>query len=311
MNGRRFHRSLCAVACAALCGASSTASAFATNAANTLESSRLEQEPLSDREEARTLYQAGKVAFDLANFDEAIEKFEQAYALMSAANDPDTYKVLAVIVRNLSLAHRKAFELKRQAINLQKALILLKRYQSQLGDIVPSESFTQADIDTQLGDAAEAIAELAALIASLEPEPKPKSAADPTQAEVEDDSGVSPAQPPGKPAKPMFVAGGAMLGLGVAGAAVGITGALMGASATNKVADSAPLDDRQNLISKGGTGNLLAFIGIGVGSVGVIAGVALVAVGVKRKRAGGTATDISFAPILGREQAGIQARWRF
>ena len=314
VNGRRLHRSLCALAWLVLCGASATASATVDTASAT--SSALTQDPESDRERARSLYNEGKVAFDLANFDEAIEKFEQAYALMSAANDSDTYKVLSLIVRNLSLAHRKAFELKQQEINLQKALILLKRYQSQLGDIEPTEDFLQEEIDTQLADAAEAIAELEAQIASLEPEPEPEpgpsqdSPQDPTQDGVIES--VEPAAP-GKPAKPMFIAGGAMLGIGAAGAAVGITGAMMGRSATNDAADSAPSPDaeRQDLISKGNTGNMLAFIGIGVGSAGVIAGVALIAVGVKRKRATGATSDVAVAPILGRERAGLQVQWRF
>ena len=313
VNGRRLPRSLCIFAGAALYGACVPVTASAS-----FDASASAQEPSSDRERAKRLYQEGKVAFDLANFDEAIEKFEQAYALMSAASDADTYKVLSLIVRNLSLAHRKAFELTEQEINLQKALILLKRYESQLGDIEATETFPQEDIDAQIRDAAEAIAELEAQIAGLEagrqePEEPPPSPAE------EDGAGAAEVDPaasaveaaPGKPAKPMFIAGGAMLGLGAAGAAVGITGALMGRTATDGVFDAAPEEERQNLINKGTTGNALAFVGIGVGSVGLITGVALIAVGVKRKRAGGAAKDLSVAPIFGREQAGVQVEWRF
>lgn len=298
----------------ALYGAAVPASASV--ARTSFNASATAQEPSSDRERAKVLYQGGKVAFDLANFDEAIEKFEQAYALMSAASDADTYKVLSLIVRNLSLAHRKAFELNQQEINLQKALILLKRYESQLGDLEATETFPQEDIDKQLGDAAEAIAELEAQIAGLEADRQEPEEPPPSRSEEAGDGENEPAASaveaaPGKPAKPMFIAGGAMLGLGAAGAAVGITGALMGHAATDGVFDAAPEAERQNLINKGTTGNALAFVGIGVGSVGLITGVALIAVGVKRKRAGGATKDLSVAPIFGREQAGVQVGWRF
>ncbi|MGB1701431.1 MAG: hypothetical protein ACPHRO_15850, partial [Nannocystaceae bacterium] len=160
MNGRRLHRSFCAAACVVVCGV------FAPHAdAATARVSVANQDPTSDRARAQQLYQEGKVAFDLANFDEAIEKFEQAYALMSATDDPDAYKVLALIVRNLSLAHRRAFELNQQEINLQKALILLRRYKSQIANIEPTENFPQEEIDKGIDDSAKTIAELEQLIA--------------------------------------------------------------------------------------------------------------------------------------------------
>ena len=124
----------------------------------------------SDYEEAKRLYQEGKVAYQLANYDVAIEKFEQAFALLSGSDDVGAFESQSIIVRNLSLAHQKAFELSKNGVNLQKAQILLRTYATQLENIEPSESFPQESIDKELDKTQSRIAEIEGQLAALEAE---------------------------------------------------------------------------------------------------------------------------------------------
>ena len=74
-----------------------------------------------------------------------------------------------------------------------------------------------------------------------------------------------------------------MLGLGVVGGAVAGAGMAMGSAATKDVEGTATGAARQDTINKGTTGNVLAYIGAGVGGVGLVVG-PLMGVAAKRKR---------------------------
>lgn len=121
------------------------------------------------------------------------------------------------------------------------------------------------------------------------------AAHDRVRAEIEaklaepDEEAPPPAPDDGpKPYKPMIVAGGVMTGFGVLGLGALAGGMVMGASAQRDVED--PLvyrEEHQQAERRGEIGNILVYAGAGLGAVGLGVGIALLAVGAKRKKAAG------------------------
>lgn len=136
-----------------------------------------------------------------------------------------------------------------------------------------------------------------------------------------------PVEEPEKKERPRdgrgFIAAGSLLtvvgvgGLGMIGAGLGL-----GAKAQKGVEGVNPADidyDAQveEWDDKGKTANVVAYAGIGVAVVGLAAGIALIAVGVKKRKAyraehgADESASVSFAPALGRGYAGFSLGGRF
>ena len=93
--------------------------AFASSGTRTEEPAEVS----SNMERARTLFGEGGTAYELADYEKAIEKFEEAYALVVQANAPQ--KARSRIVLNLAYAHRKEYNLSANELNLRRARELL------------------------------------------------------------------------------------------------------------------------------------------------------------------------------------------
>ena len=94
--------------------------AFASSGTRTEEPAEVS----SNMERARTLFGEGGTAYELADYEKAIEKFEEAYALVVQANAPQ--KARSRIVLNLAYAHRKEYNLSANELNLRRARELLE-----------------------------------------------------------------------------------------------------------------------------------------------------------------------------------------
>ena len=87
----------------------------------------------------------------------------------------------------------------------------------------------------------------------------------------------------------------------------------MGSAATNDIEGTATGAERQDTINKGTTGNVLAYIGAGVGGVGLVVGAALMGVAAKRKKAeaGYAESTTAVAPFFTPQGGGVSASFRF
>jgi hypothetical protein len=129
------------------------------------------------------------------------------------------------------------------------------------------------------------------------------SAAEEVAGEEDDgDAGsLEPYEP--KPYRPMMVAGGILLSAGLAGVGVLATGMTLGFLRQREIDDlELPGEDQtaHEITQEGDRANVVAYIGLGLGVVGLGAGIPLLAVGKSRKRAThGESARVRIAPALG------------
>jgi hypothetical protein len=78
---------------------------------------------------SREAYDEGEVAFSLAKYEVALEKFEASFALANDIEDPELRaQVQAVLLFNLAQAHLKSYELDDDATHLTRARDLLRNH---------------------------------------------------------------------------------------------------------------------------------------------------------------------------------------
>lgn len=156
--------------------------------------------------------------------------------------------------------------------------------------------------------AAEQARELAATIVAE------REAAQANASEVE-----APVEKPRRERKPgtgLIAGGAAMLTIGVGGVAMIGAGLAMG-SARQREAESLVLPAEQlrldELDRQGAQANLISYIGIAVAGVGLATGVALVVVGVKKRKQAGSSESASLraAPWFDSDGAGLSVGGRF
>ena len=116
----------------------------------------------SNMERARMLFGEGGTAYELADYKKAIEKFEEAYALVVQANAPQ--KARSRIVLNLAYAHRKEYNLSADELNLRRARELLETVLRQLERVEPTEDYTRDAIDKDSADAKTLFDEVSGLL---------------------------------------------------------------------------------------------------------------------------------------------------
>jgi tetratricopeptide (TPR) repeat protein len=87
---------------------------------------------------SRKAYDEGKIAFDVAKYEVALEKFEESFALADGIEDADLRaQVQATLFFNLAQAHLKSYELDDDATHLTRARDLLRNHlnaDATLGD---------------------------------------------------------------------------------------------------------------------------------------------------------------------------------
>ncbi|PRQ03524.1 Tetratricopeptide repeat protein [Enhygromyxa salina] len=249
---------------------------------------------INTEERAMKAYNDGKAAYDAGDYSEALQLFLEAQSLYPSP----------VFHYNVGLC-QEALENWEQAIISYEAY--LRSYKSAFGEDPEDKVNTENKIERiekQIElDKAEAEAE-----ANQKPEPQII-----IQPPPEDD------KPEPKPGRGLLITGGVLTGVGVGVAVAG--GAIFGSRAANisgQLTDvyeggnpeRVTLDQARTLDSDGRSAQLNQVLMISIGGAVALTGVALLAVGlVKKKKAGGAEATVT--PTAGPEGAGLVIRGRF
>lgn len=92
--------------------------------------SALNEEERYDR--AKSLFQAGQKAFELAEFDTAIENFKRAYGLMSESDSPKYEKILVQVTYNLAVVYERSYDVTPEIERLRKARVMFQNYDKSM-----------------------------------------------------------------------------------------------------------------------------------------------------------------------------------
>ena len=242
-------------------------------------------DPTTD--EARALYQEGVAAYASSDYERSVDLLRRSYEKALRIESEDVRAVvLTTLSFNLARAQVKAYDIDGDLRRLKQAKDLIEKYLSvELTEQERAEAEAVAqDIDDRI-TAAEAKA------ASAPSNTQPQA----TPGDTERNDARST-----KGGRPLIITGGVLAGIGVVagGALVGAGGAL-GARGRSDFDAAQTYDDLDEARSTHATGRILGFSGIAAGGVLTITGVALLAVGIKRERAGQTAARTRFQPSLG------------
>lgn len=98
--------------------------------------------------QARKLYEAGQKAYELTDYDVAIEKFKAAYELIRGSNDPAAPEILGNVIFNLAVVYERSFEVTPDPERLRRARVMYRQYDEQMAAIVPgwARSAEHADV---------------------------------------------------------------------------------------------------------------------------------------------------------------------
>ncbi|MCY1007667.1 hypothetical protein OV079_19350 [Nannocystis pusilla] len=212
----------------------------------------------ADEAEAQRLFEEGSKAYNLGNFDVAIEQFEAAYELSHAD----------ALLYNLGQAYSKRYEVEADPAHLRKARVLFLNF-AKIREAAGSDA----------RDARERIAAIDAQLAELgKGEAQPEGPAPAPE---------SPAKPPYRP-RAAGIAGYALIGAGlVLGTGLGALGLVSAGRIDDQRRDEwqyVPLSGarEQQYADNYQSARALAFAGIGVGGALLVTGVVLVAVDAAR-----------------------------
>lgn len=264
-----------------------------------------EEAPAEDTEldRAQELFNSGVDKFDTADYAGAIEDWTEAYGLVP--NVPEYGGIKAKLIANIASAQERAYAVDKEPSHLNQAKILLERYRDEIPDIYP----TPAERDKELSWVYEHVAEIDAELDAI-------ARAD-AEAEARRNAALAArdAKPPGRA---LIIAGSVSTGLGVAGLGTFAAGLAIGGGAED-ISDlpTNELDARGERYARGRLGNTLAYVGGISGGVLLVTGVALLAVGLRQRKAGAgereqaSSASLKLAPMLGHERAGLALRGRF
>lgn len=96
---------------------------------------------------ARALADAGQKAYELAEYDEAIAKFKQAYELIRDSKDPKAPEILGNLFYNMAVVYERSYDVKPDAERLRKARVMYKQFDEQMASLVQSWSTTAEHAD--------------------------------------------------------------------------------------------------------------------------------------------------------------------
>lgn len=119
-----------------------------------------------------------------------------------------------------------------------------------------------------------------------------------------------------KPGTVFLGVGAGLAAVGLAGAAAGIAGLVISSKKQEEVEGFTGIDqqaDRDRLDEEGSRANLIGWVGLGVGAVGLAAGTALIVVGVMRRKKAGPSSSarIQVAPSFTAKSGGLVLQGRF
>jgi hypothetical protein len=262
-------------------------------------------EPVSGDEpavqQAQKLFDAGAIKFETADYIGAIELWTEAFGLVPSV--PEYAAIKARLIANIAAAQERAYSVDKQVSHLNQAKILIERYRGVLEDIYLDEIEREKELAWVNERVAKIDAELK-VVAEREAE------ADRAAAERADRAARAERRPPGQG---LVIAGSVVAGLGVAGLGVMVGGMVLG-SQNDDISDlpTNDLDTRADRFRMGRLGNGLAIAGGVGGAVMLGAGVALLVMGLKKKRAAGHDTaGVMVVPTIDGTQAGVGLVGRF
>jgi tetratricopeptide (TPR) repeat protein len=274
--------------------------------------------PADSRAAAKQLYEEGKTAYRLGRFDEAVQKFEAAYASSQ----------LPTILYNIGLSYERLYTTSNDVAHLRKAKVLLQNFlletqkDSSLGD--PTEIESQiAEVDAMIEEHEQREAERDAGLAA-EREKAQKAQQEAEEAKARAQEAESQLGPQGNdPGAANRRAGRLALGLGLVAGAGAAVGGILFMLERNKFEDQ--LFDNQDEFEQIGCVNpsdnihcdaldvqagaldrnavkanqLSLGIGLGAGVVGVAlvgTGIGLMVKGHKRTKKWKGGSDVTIAP---------------
>jgi hypothetical protein len=283
-------------------------------------------------------YMRGKRAFEANDFDRALVDLGDALKLLP--DEAPYARSRGSIAMWMIRCHGVRYLLRGDLAELDREVVLLDAYAARLDAIaanaedraakaalvearrveIASErqrvSGEHGDVDTQIdrslrGEYAGVVAatwvprveDLAWYRRRDDPRPKGKQADDlEPETRVDDD-------PRGRrPGTGLIASGAIVLGVGLGALTVMAVGMARAKQAETFEAEQTP-NERRDQIGRGLSGNAMAAAGAAVGATAVVAGVVLVAVGAKRRRA--DAKRVSFTPTAGPRGGGASIKVRF
>lgn len=263
--------------------------------------------PPTDGPSAAELFRDGQSHADAADYNGAIEKYEEAIALLpdDDANEGTRNRLRVELIRS----HRKAFEIDDDPTHLTKAKVLVGDYRATLD---PANTESRDWADGQLEEIEASLAEYDARAPEPEPEPEPK----PTRGEQEGPQlEVSPAgsgradtpAPDPLAGRNLLVAGGVLAGLGVGSVIMMAAGLGKANKAVSTFETDPGLRDQARADNQ--LGNTLGVAGGVAAGVFLTAGAVLMAIGAKKKKE--SSRRAAIAPLIDGEQFGAVLRARF
>lgn len=268
-------------------------------------------------DEAKTLFDEGAIKFETADYAGAIELWTKAYGLVPSL--PEYAAVKATLIANLATARERAYAVDHAISHLNQAKILIESYRTVLDDIYPDAEERAKELAWVVERVATIDAELEA-VAAREAAARDAAARDAAaRAAADRDNQPEPEpdepEPRRAPGQGLVIGGSVLTGLGVAGLGTMIAGMVIGGG-NNSIADipTNDLDARATRFRQGRLGNTLAIVGAVGGAALVGTGVALLVVGLaKKKRAAGSsdAARATLVPIVDPTQMGLGLSGRF
>jgi tetratricopeptide (TPR) repeat protein len=250
-------------------------------------------------DEAKDLYEKGRTAFDMADYDEAIALWKEAYAKLP--DGPDAVAIKNSLVFNISEAQVRAYEIDKNVMHLRKARVLLSDYLRNHEELYG----TDKDAIQERAEAQARLEEIDEMIAGADasggpgpgpddakPEPSEKKDDGPSEAESRDQQEraarearmqeiqTDPELRKQDAANKKRIVTGAVLG------GIGIT-FLAGAYVTYSVGAAAPAPTPTNPTPTASlsTGALVATLVLGLAGLGLTgAGAGLFATGMKKRK---------------------------
>ncbi len=274
-------------------------------------------------ETPESLYNEGRSLYETADYTGAIRLWTKAYAKLEWS--PANAEIKAGLLYNLAGAHEEAYGINNDAAHLNKAVVLLERFEEN----IPKIYGEGADANAERDRVRQRMRRIQDKIDKAKAEGATTSPVDEAIDEAEDQARDEPAQQSGddaatparddakrekKPGKVLMIIGGVVTGIGVAtGGAAIATGIISGQSNDFSGIPEDDFDERTAQIDYGYRMNTVAVANAIASGVLVAGGIALLLVGAKKKKQANEEKGSSarLAPTFGPQGAGLVIRGRF